>query len=101
MNTRSLPKTDNHRYTTPKITKVKIIIDQDNEINEEPEEDQQLPTERAQILNYFLQTPEKLISNIDTSVSQQGSKKEEKSTDTMNKVFNISKTNNKDGKNFP
>lgn len=101
MNTRSLPRTDNQRYTTPKITKVKIIIDQDNEINQEPEENQQLPNERAQILNYFLQTPEKLITNIDASVSQQCSKRDEKSTDPTNKVFNISKTNNKDGKIFP
>ncbi len=101
MNTKSHPNTDNQKLTTPKIKKVKIIIDQDNEIDPEPEENQQPTNERAKILNYFLQTPERLVQNIETSASQQGSKKDEKMLEYNNKVFNISKTNNKDGKIFP
>jgi hypothetical protein len=99
MNTRSHP--DNNKLNTPKITKVKIIIDQDNEINSEPEESQLPSNERAKILNYFLQTPERLIPNLETSASQVGSKKDEKTIEPYNKVFNISKTNNKDGNIFP
>jgi hypothetical protein len=96
MNTRAQPNTNSYLYTTPKITKVKIIIDHDNEINHESEENINNTDEKAKIVNYFLNTPEKFIP----SRSQQGSKKEENSTNAFNKVFNISKTNNKDGK-FP
>ena len=84
---------------TPKIKKVKIIIEDNNQIKTDTENNyfiKKQNEEKVQILNYFLQTPDKLNENNIFNISQK-TRKEERSYETFNKVFNICKINNKDG----